>query len=142
MKKFSLSFFAILFTFISFSQKIADKNVPAVVKASFVKKYPSATSIKWDKEDANYEASFDFNKIDNSVLMDAKGNILETEVEINMKKLPEAVSAYMAKNYAGKKMTEAAQITDAKGTITYEVEVKGKDIIFDSNGNFIKEIKG
>jgi len=27
------------------------------------------------------------------------------------------------------------KITDAKGTVTYEVEIKGMDLIFDSNGN-------
>jgi hypothetical protein len=33
------------------------------------------------------------------------------------------------------------KITDAKGSITYEAELKGKDLIFDSKGKFIKETK-
>lgn len=142
MKKVSLSLAVIFFTATTFAQKIAEKNVPASVKKAFQQKYPTATSVKWDKETPNYEASFDLNKIDNSVLIDAKGNIIETEVEISLSKIPKDAKAYIAKNYAGKKATEAAQITNAKGIITYEVEIKGMDIIFDSNGNFIKEVKG
>ena len=35
---------------------------------------------------------------------------------------------------------EAGLVTDASGTITYEAEMKGgKELIFDKEGNFIKE---
>lgn len=32
-------------------------------------------------------------------------------------------------------------ITKADGAVEYEAEVKGIDLIFDKNGNFIKKIK-
>ena len=70
--------------------------------------------------------------------MDASGNILETEVEINMDNLPANAKSYISKNYAGQKIKESAKITDSKGAVTYEAEVNGKDLIFDSNGNFIR----
>ena len=48
---------------------------------------------------------------------------------------------YVKKTYKEDEVKEASKITDANGTVTYEAEVKGKDLIFDSNGNFIKAIK-
>ncbi len=38
-------------------------------------------------------------------------------------------------------MKEAAKITDAHGVVTYEAEVKGMDLLFDSAGKFLKEVK-
>lgn len=81
------------------------------------------------------------NKTEQSVLFDAQGNLLETEVEIKLTQLPKGVLEYVKANYKGQKVKEAAKISDAKGTLTYEAEIKGMDLLFDSNGKFIKEIK-
>ncbi len=141
MKKTAVTMVVMLFATLTFAQKMQDKNVPANVKSAFQKNYPTATEVKWNKEGEKYEASFDLNKTDNSVLMDVKGNIIETEVEIELSQLPKGILDYVKTNYAGKNAKEAAKITDAKGTVTYEVEIKGMDLIFDSNGKFIKEVK-
>ena len=142
MKKSTVTMLAMPFVTFSFAQKTQEKNVPANVKSTIQKNYPAAKSIKWDKEGDNYEASFDLNKTDNSVLLDVQGNIIETEIEITLVQLPNGILKYVSKHYAGKQAKEAAKITDAKGNVTYEVEIKGMDLIFDSNGKFIKEIKG
>ena len=123
------------------AQKVDDKNVPVAVKATIGKEYPSITKLKWEKEKENYEASFVLSKTALSVLLDANGNILEREVEITADVLPPTVLAYVKQHYPGKKVTELAKITDAKNEVTYEVEVKGMDLIFDSKGNFMKELK-
>lgn len=141
MKKLTIMIVAGMITSCSFAQKMQDKDVPAAVKTTFQKAYPNTKEVKWDKEGEKYEASFDVNKIDNSVLLDANGNILETEVEIELSQLPGSVLEYVKTHYAGQKVKEAAKITDPKGTITYEAEIKGMDLLFDSNGKFIKEVK-
>ncbi len=69
-----------LFSILTFAQKLLKKNLAANVKSSFQKKYPIAKSIKWEKDGERYEVSFDHNKTDHSVLVDAQGNIIETEV--------------------------------------------------------------
>ena len=84
-----------LFATLTFAQKMQEKNVPANVKSTFQKKYPTATAVKWDKEGEKYEASFDLNKTDNSVLLDAQGNSIETEVEIELTQLPKGILDYM-----------------------------------------------
>lgn len=140
MKIIAILFGAVLAMSCSSAQKISEKEIPAVVKTALQKNYPNAEEVKWDKEKANYEAEFEVNETDYSVLMDASGKILETEIEIESNELPANTKAYITKNYADKKIKEAAKITDNKGTVTYEAEIKGKDVIFDSNGNFIKEV--
>jgi hypothetical protein len=141
MKKLALLVVAAMITSLTFAQKMQEKEVPAPVKNAFQKQYPTASDVKWDKEGEKFEASFDLNKIDNSVLFDAQGNILETEVEIELNQLPKGVLEYVKANYKGQKVKEAAKITDAKGKVTYEAEIKGMDLLFDANGKFIKEVK-
>jgi len=123
------------------AQKVSEKEVPTAVKSSLQKNYPNAKELKWEKENANYEAGFEVGKIDYSLLIDASANIIETEVEISIDALPANAKAYVTKNYQGKKIKEAAKITDAKGVVTYEAEVNGKDLIFDNSGKFLKEVK-
>ncbi len=113
-------------------------DVPAAAKASVARLYPGAKSVKWEKEDGNYEAGLTHNGKALSLVIDAKGNVLETETTIAVSALPASVRDYVTKHHAGKKIKEAAEIVDAKGTKTYEAEVGGKDLMFDSKGQFIK----
>jgi len=64
---------------------------------------------------------------------------MESEVEIKESELPKGVADYIAKNLTGKKVKEAAKITDAAGKVSYEVEIDNVDYIFDSNGSLIKK---
>ena len=67
MKKIAITVGALFVATLSFAQKIQEKNVPANVKSVIKKMYPTATAIKWDKEDEMYEAGFYLNKRGNSV---------------------------------------------------------------------------
>lgn len=140
MKKLLFICIAAAFTSCADAQKLKEADVPAAVKTTFEKQYPGAKA-EWEKEGTNYEAEFDYNKEEMSVVIDAAGNIIETEVVIDKGKLPAAVLTYVQSHYAGKDIKEAAKITDAKGTVTYEAEIKGMDLLFDSTGTFIKEVK-
>ena len=123
------------------AQKIKANMVPAKVIASFAKQYPG-TEVKWEKEAGKYEAGFKKDGNVMSALYEANGTMMESEKDIKVNALPATVLAYLKANYKGKTIKEAAIITKADGTITYEAEVNGKDVIFDSNGKFIKEMKG
>ncbi|MEO6819753.1 MAG: PepSY-like domain-containing protein [Ginsengibacter sp.] len=120
----------------------AQKNVkaPAPVMSSFSKDFPGATT-KWEKEGANYEANFKQSGKSMSALYDAKGNRQETEQSIKVAELPQSVKDYIAKNYKGEKIKEAAIITKANGEVNYEAEVKGMDVLFSKDGKFIKTAK-
>jgi len=140
MKKLASVLVIFLFATLAFAQK--EKSIPTNVKSTFQKKYPTAKNVEWDKEGENYEASFELRKVNHSILMDAQGNIIETEIGIEATQLPKGVLEYVKKHYPNKKIKEVAKITDAKETITYEVEIKGMDLIFNTNGVFVKAIKG
>ena len=123
------------------AQKMMAKNVPAAVTAAFSKSYPSIKDVDWSKDGNNYEAEYDENKIDMSVTYSASGKLIETEMEIDASMLPAPVMDYVKKNYKEDEVKEASKITAANGTVTYEAEVKGMDLIFDSKGKFIKSVK-
>jgi len=125
------------------AQKVKESEVPQVVKTAFMKAYPNAKGVKWDKEAAGFEASFDQNKNDMSVVLDKMGVVKEVETGIAKDKLPKAVLETLKKDFADHDIEETAMIV-ANGVTTYEVEVeKGKkssDLIFDSTGKLLKKI--
>jgi len=137
MKKIIL--LAILFKTVSASA-LGNVDAPAAVKAKFASLYPDVIKVKWIKEEANYEAGFEMNKTEMSCIFDREGNLLETESEIDISSLPATAIEYIHKNYPGQKIREAAQIVDSKKVTTFEAEVKEGDLIFDSNGNFLKKV--
>ena len=120
------------------SQNISAAKVPAPVKATFEKDYPGK-SAKWEMEDGLYEASFKDKGIATSVLYNSKGTVTETEIGLNVNLLPAAVLQYVKTHYKGKTIKEGAKITKVDGTVNYEAAIKGKDLIFDASGNFLKE---
>jgi hypothetical protein len=123
------------------AQKINAAKVPAAVKAAFTKQYPGIAA-KWEKEDGKYEAGFTQNGHIMSATYEPNGPLTETETDIAITELPEAAAAYVKTNYKGKKIKAAAKITRADGSINYEAEVNGRDVIFDAGGKFLKEVKG
>lgn len=131
---------ALSFSFAACSQKIDAAKVPAVVKDSFTKQF-AGSSAKWEKEDGNYEAVFSYQGHEMSAVFGEKGNLLESETEIKVSELPPAAMAYIKINYKGFSIKEAAKITNSNGEVQYEAELKEKDLMFDVNGNFIKEVK-
>lgn len=141
MKRLTLMMVTVMITSLTFAQKIQEKYVPAPVKASFHKHYANIKKVKWAKEGEKFEASFGLNKAGHSVLFEANGSIVETEVEIEISQLPKSVTEYVTTHYKGQKIKEAAKITDAKGVDTYEAEIKGMDLLFNSKDNFVKQLK-
>lgn len=141
MKKIILFGFTVALATVGCAQKTSEKEIPVSAKTTFEKNYPTAKEVKWEKEDELFEVNFDFNGKDYSVLYDANGLCVETEIEMNQHQLPEKAQTYLETNYAGKKVKEAAVITKADGTLTYEAEVNGIDVLFDASGTFIKEAK-
>jgi hypothetical protein len=125
----------------SFAQKTKEQNIPLKIKNALHKIFPKAHNVKWDKEDENYEASFKVGTVDNSVLISANAQIVETEVEIKVNQLPEKALRYLKENFKNQKVKEAAKIVTEKGTITYEAEIGNADFLFDQSGNFIKKEK-
>jgi len=141
MKKTLLSATVILLMARSLkAQDIKTKDVPAAVKSALSKKYPEATKVGWEKEKGNYEANWGGKSgEDNSVQFTPAGEFVEIVKAIPVTDLPKNVAPYVKAHYKGAKISEAGRVTDAAGKMTYEAEVKGGDLIFDENGNFLKK---
>ncbi|RFZ95590.1 hypothetical protein D0C36_08755 [Mucilaginibacter conchicola] len=123
---------------VGMAQSIPSTQVPQVVKATFEKTFPAVKRVKWEKEKGDFEAGFKQGATEMSAVFKADGSLAETEAEIKPTDLPGNVMVYIKDHYKGAKIKEAAKITKANGEVNYEAEVNGKDILFDSSGNFIK----
>lgn len=138
MKKIFLGL-ALIVTIAVIAQKTG--GAPDAAKAAFAKAYPNATKVKWEKEDGNYEVSFVQGGNELSAIYNSKGVLQESEQEMKVNELPAAIVTYMKEHYKGITVKGAAKITKADGSVNYEAAVKGKDVLFDANGKFLKEAK-
>jgi hypothetical protein len=121
------------------AQRIRESEVPSAVKNALVGRYPAAAGVSWEKEKGNFEANWGGqSKEDNSVLFTPSGEFVEMVAAIPVGSLPPAVTAYVRAHYPGVRITEAGKVTDAKGVVNYEAEVRGKDLRFDEKGQFVR----
>src|SRR5579862_186615 len=139
MKIFLLVAVVNLSIFQSYSQNIKAENVPLVVRSALQQKYPAVRHVTWEKEKGNFEANWGGRSgEDTSVQFDPSGNFIEFSKSIPANKLPAATLAYIKNHFKGAKVSEATKITNASGKISYEAEVNRKDLLFDSEGKFLR----
>ncbi len=122
-----------------FAQRVPDAKVPPAVKSALAAQYPYAKGVGWEKEKGNFEANWGgASKEDNSVLFTPDGQFVEMVVATPVTSLPPAVLNYVKEHYPASKISEAGKISWPGGKTGYEAEVKGKDLVFDEKGIFIK----
>lgn len=138
MKKTSITILAIVFSMAALAM-----DVPKAVAAAFAKKFPAATNIKWDKENAHeYEASFKMGSKNYSANFNDAGEWLETESSTAFAELPAKVQNAYNSTHNGVAVKAAAKIETAKGEIKYEVEYKSgkktKEVFYNAEGEVLK----
>jgi hypothetical protein len=116
------------------AQKLNEAKVPTTVKATFSKMHSGLSKVTWSKENSGFEAEFMLNGKEISEVYTASGVFVESETEIKIGELPAAVKMKLK----DQKIAEAAKITKADGSVVYEAEVKGEDLLFDAKGNPVK----
>ncbi len=118
-------------------------NVPTSVQKAFEQKFPNATNVKWDKENAHeYEASFDLNSKKYSANFSDQGKWLETESSISFNQLPvKVLSTYNTSN-KGDIVKAVAKIETFQEITKYEIEykqgLKTLETLYNENGSVIK----
>ncbi len=131
----------VVFTAVTISAQMKHEvKVTEKAKACFAKHYPNVSEVKWGMEGkSEFEAEFKDHGKSISVVIDAEGNLKETETDIAKSELPKGVEEYVAKHHKGWSITEAAKIVNAKGVVTFEAQIsKGKvnkDLTFTKDGN-------
>ena len=133
----------LLISLMGFTQKITPDEVPAPVKQAFAKKFPGATDVKYELEKKDYEINFKDKGVEMSANFDATGKWLETETEIKVSDLPKEVSASVAKNFAGFKISEVAKTETLDKGLIYEMDLKknkeGFEVQFSPKGDMLKK---
>jgi len=116
---------------------------PAAVEQAFASGHPTATDVTWTMADDGFEASFTEDGTAQSVVYAASGVAGAVEVEIPVADLPAAVTAALARDYAGQTVREAAGIVE-DGQPTYEAEITADgtttDLIFREDGTLVETI--
>jgi len=123
------------------AQKLMATDVPTVVTDAFNKAHPSIKVVDWSLDGNYYEARYMTDKVYRSVTYDATGKLIETGEKIVVTSLPAPALEYLKINYTEEIVKETSKNTDANGIETYEAEVKGLDLIFDSEGNFVRLVE-
>jgi hypothetical protein len=111
-------------------------KAPESVQTKFDSLYPKADEVIWEKEKGEYEAEFEVDEKEMSASFDSTGNFLESEVEIELTELPASMTQFIKDELTEVKVHEASKITDAKGVVTYELEIK-KDLLFSADGKLM-----
>ena len=102
----------------------ADKKVPEKVKTSFEQKFPDAKNIEWAMEnDTEWEAEFTMNGVEYSSNFTVAGEWTETEFEIKITELPEAVQIVLNSNYSDYNI-EGIESSETKEGVVYEIALE------------------
>ncbi len=124
----------------AYAQKLKESQVPVAVKSAFIKEHPNTTA-QWEKEEGNYEAVFKQDGKNMSSVIDKKGFILENETDLSANELPQNIQSYLQQHYKGAKISAAAKVVKANGDVNYEANVNRKELMFDANGQVLKNQK-
>ena len=138
MKKNILVVMALLIATITFATE-----APKAVKEAFAKKFTTAKSVKWVKENAKeYEAAFTIDGIKMSAIFNTNGAWLETETAIEIENLPTSVSTAIKTKYSDWKLMGASKIETATNELKYEADLKKgktkKEVLVKADGTITK----
>ena len=124
-------FFTVLLLICILTTGFAKSKMPIAVTSAFNQKFPNATNVKWDKENAHeYEAEFVWNSVNYSANFSDNGEWLETESPSSFNQLPEKVKAEFNKLHKGLKVKSVSKIDTSKRKTIFEIEImKGVRIV-------------
>lgn len=142
MKKIILVLLTCLISLLSFTQKIhPTAQVPSKIQIAFKKMYPKALIQKWNDESPIWEAKYVNGAEKGAISFNANAKVVETELVIQESQLPanRSIQKYVKRFYPQERIKGCEKITKANGMITYEIQVEGKELVFDAKGNFKEE---
>jgi len=139
-KAFFLVAVSVLF-FTACNQKSQGRQVPDDLVEAFQKLHPNATILKWNDEPPIWEAKYKDGNEKGAVSFNLKSEVVETELVIEQSQLPNgaAIPDYIRTNYPNEKIQRCEKVTKQDGHHTYEIQITGKEIVFDANGKYLEE---
>ena len=117
-------------------------DIPEAVKVRFTELYPTAKNVAWEKESHGFEAEFDVNGRERSILFNSGGELLSSAEEVETQYLPEEAHSEIRLRYAAYRIEEVNRVVKQQQTY-YEVELEqGKHellLTFDSDGHLLQQ---
>ena len=133
----------LLFSFMGYTQELTPDKVPASVLQAFAKKFPAATDVKYELKKNNYEIAYRDKGVRGFSKFNPTGTWLETKTAIVESDLPKEVSASIAKNFAGFKISEVTTIETPDKPLFYMMDLKkdkeGYKVHFSPKGDVLKK---
>jgi hypothetical protein len=136
-----LTIFLIILTgIISFahSQEIITPDVPSTLQKTFKKSYPAITAAEWKQSGDSYTAVYYENQLERSITYNASGKVQLKEEQVTLAQLPTGILKYINENHADGTIRKARKITASGGKYSYSVSIKGMELLFDANGNYLR----
>lgn len=141
MRCFTVAFSLFLLIGISCQDRTKNREAPEKIKEAFLKIHPNATITKWNDEPPMWEIKYKDGDEEGAVSLDQSGKVTETELVIKENHLsnPKMIQEYIKVNYPGEAPNHFEKVAKPDGTITYEIQITGKELVFDNNGKFLRE---
>lgn len=138
MRYFAIAFFLLIGISCQNPKK---REAPKKIKEAFFKTHPNATITKWNDEPPMWEAKYKDGDEEGAVSLDPEGKVTETELVIKENQLPnpEMIQRYIKENYPSEDPNHFEKVAKLDGTITYEIQITGMELVFDHNGKFLTE---
>lgn len=129
-KKLTTSLLAVCGFALVFSACGQSAKAPEAVTSAFAEKFVDAKKVEWESEEAGeWEAEFKMNGKEYSANFSDDGEWMETEFEVKVKDLPEAVRATITAEFAAHKIEES-ELSETPEGKAYEVALeKGEETI-------------
>ncbi|WP_161889866.1 PepSY-like domain-containing protein [Pontibacter russatus] len=124
------------------AQDIKAADVPQAVTSALAQKYADPKGLDWEMDGANYEAEFDVNRTDHTVLIAPSGEIVMAKSDMMQSELPQPVRNAIDQKYKGMPVDDVEQVE--KGGETYyqvELDENGTDrkLVFTADGQEVTE---
>lgn len=138
--------FALLFSgsaiLATHAQDIKEKDVPQAVISALSQKYAGVTNTEWEREGDNFEAEFDMEGTEQTVLLNPSGEILMTKSDVLLNDLPQPIKSALDQKYKDMPVDDTEQL-EKEGQTFYQLEVEenGTDrrLVFSSDGQEVTE---
>jgi hypothetical protein len=121
-------------------------TIPSTVTESFKEKYPTASNVEWQSKLSSYSVVFLLDSNKHEARFNKKGAWQETECELSIEELPEAVKDGFDKSkFATDWEMEAIHKIELPGDkIQYRIEVAKSDLqkrnlLFNAEGRLLKD---
>lgn len=123
------------------AQRLEIREVPEAVMIAFRKANPGVGNPQWRKDKDCYQAKCMVNKTPKTFTYTKSGTPVVKDAKAAMEALPSPITDYLDKNYRGGVVDKVIRIINPNGSIHYDVEVNGNDLIFDATGKYVKTVK-